>query len=108
MKAQPKGAAPISRADVEVVKRKMAAPSGPPPAGMSLNFKAPKAVTQESRYDEYDNEFDEHYDNYSEEEEEDEEDREQEDGRDYRFDGGYSRDNRDGRAGAGAGAGAGA
>lgn len=40
----PSSAPNISREAVEVVKRKIAAPSGPPPSGMSLNFSAPKSV----------------------------------------------------------------
>jgi hypothetical protein len=40
----PSSAPAISRESVEVVKRKIAAPSGPPPAGMSLNFSAPKSL----------------------------------------------------------------
>lgn len=68
MIAQPKGAAPVSREVVEVVKRKMAAPARPPPAGMTLNFNAPKNIStsgskgdissSSSRYDEYDNPYD--------------------------------------------------
>lgn len=80
MKAQPKSAAPVSREVVEVVKRKMAAPSRPPPEGMTLNFKAPKNVSSSSssakrefssnrKYDEYDNPYDGEYnsDEYAEE-----------------------------------------
>ena len=55
----------MSRDVVEVVKRKMAAPARPPPAGMTLNFNAPKNITSgskgdisSSRYDEYDNPYD--------------------------------------------------
>eukprot|EP01038_Epipyxis_sp_PR26KG_P006980 gene6980-9541_t len=36
--SQPKGNAPISRDVVEVVKKKLAPPKGPPPAGMIANF----------------------------------------------------------------------
>lgn len=44
MKASmPSGAPPVSREVVEIVKRKIAPPAGPPPAGMA-NFKAPKSI----------------------------------------------------------------
>jgi len=61
----------VSREVVEVVKRKMAAPARPPPAGMTLNFNAPKNISSgskgdisSSRYDEYDNPYDD--DDYNE------------------------------------------
>jgi hypothetical protein len=73
MKAQPKGAAPVSKDVADEIRRKMAAPAGPPPAGM-LSFNAPKNVSSSShhnhnhargsndrRYDEYDNAYDEDY-----------------------------------------------
>lgn len=65
----------MSREVVEVVKRKMAAPARPPPAGMTLNFNAPKNISygskgdtsssSNSRYDEYDNPYDDD-DDYNE------------------------------------------
>ena len=115
MKAQPKGDAPVSREVVEGVRRKMAAPAGPPPAAM-LNFNAPKSVnsTRSSqpsqsnrRYDEYDNDYSDNYndnyddhdyrdedegdDYYSEEERHNRERRNSDsyyEERDYRYDGG--------------------
>lgn len=62
---QPKGAAPVSREVVDVVKRKMA-PAGPPPAGMS--FHAPKKYTGPprvpSQYDQFDNHIEDDYDHH--------------------------------------------
>lgn len=123
MKSQPKGAAPVSREVVEGVKRKMAAPAGPPPAGM-MNFNAPKnhaakpSQTERPRYDEYDNDYDDYHGDHrdgSYDEEDDEyypddrnaDDRNDrsgrvdrsrdsyEDDRDYRYDGGNDRSNYD-------------
>ena len=121
MKSQPKGAAPVSREVVEGVRRKMAAPAGPPPAGM-VNFNAPKNVNSSSsshrdaknnnsRYDEYDNEYDHgdnnDYDNDEYHDDEDEyypdddnrnrnrDDRDNSydnDQGDYRFEGGHGND----------------
>ena len=123
MKAQPKGAAPVSRDVVQEVKRKMGPPSGPPPAGM-LSFNAPKNVQAKKvrdddrrpQYDEYDNHYDDGYDDHNDENrnfDEDEDYYSDEDqhngGRDFRYDGGhgrhgeqlddrdYDRDDRDGR-----------
>lgn len=85
----------MSREVVEVVKRKMAAPARPPPAGMTLNFNAPKNISSgskrdissSSRYDEYDNPYDDDYNN---------EDGIDEDGVDEDADDGYySEDSRD-------------
>lgn len=42
---EPKGKAPISRDVVEVVKRKIAPPSSPPPPGMKSLFNAPKSYS---------------------------------------------------------------
>jgi hypothetical protein len=63
MSFQPKSAAPVSRDVVEGVRKKMAAPAGPPPSGM---FHAPRTVSSrgahsqsshsQDRYDQYDNE----------------------------------------------------
>jgi len=123
MKAQPKGAAPVSRDVVQEVKRKMGPPSGPPPAGM-LSFNAPKNVQSKKtrdddrrpQYDEYDNHYDDGYDDHNDENrhfDEDEDYYSDEDqhngGRDFRYDGGhgrhgeqlddraFDRDDRDGR-----------
>lgn len=99
----------MSRDVVEGVKRKMAPPPGPPPAGM-LSFNAPKHVQSKGtsdgrRYDEYDNDYDDGYDengngHYDEDEEyysDDQHDNNvrrskyEDDGRDYHYDGGHGR-----------------
>jgi hypothetical protein len=41
----PRGQAPVSRDVVDVVRKKISAPAGPPPAGMNKNFSAPRAVS---------------------------------------------------------------
>lgn len=105
MKAQPKGAAPVSRDVVQEVKRKMGPPAGPPPAGM-LSFNAPKNVQakpirdddRRPKYDEYDNHYDDGYDdhddenrNYDEDEDYYSDDDQHNGGRDFRYDGGHGR-----------------
>jgi len=99
----------VSRDVVEGVKRKMAPPPGPPPAGM-LSFNAPKHVQSKStndrrRYDEYDNEYDDGYDNHGDGHYDEDEDyysddqnnetsrrsKYEDDGRDYHYDGGHGR-----------------
>lgn len=51
---QPKGNAPISKDVMDVVKKKLAPPKGPPPAGMT-NFHAPKMYTPgDERFQSYD------------------------------------------------------
>lgn len=106
MKAQPKGAAPVSRDVVQEVKRKMGPPAGPPPAGM-LSFSAPRNVQSKPtrdddrrpKYDEYDNHYDD-YDNHNDDsrtyDDDDNDDYYSDDdqhngGRDFRYDGGHGR-----------------
>ena len=69
MKSQPKSAAPksappISRDIVEIVKKKIAPPMGPPPPGMNINFTAPK-IYKKSAQRKYDDDDDRDY--YSDE-----------------------------------------
>lgn len=46
----PSGSAPQGSLDaLQIVKKKIAAPSGPPPAGMTLNFKAPRKLDDNDR-----------------------------------------------------------
>lgn len=115
MSFQPKGAAPVSKDVVEGVRKKMAAPPGPPPSGM---FNAPRSVSAKSTsshqpssqrskyYDEDDHEYnDGRYDDrdygYSDEDDyysdqdrrrdsRDYRDYPDDDERDYRYDGGRS------------------
>lgn len=42
----PKSAPVISKEAVDIVKRKLAPPAGPPPAGMTINFSAPKKYSK--------------------------------------------------------------
>jgi hypothetical protein len=66
----PTSKAPVSRETVEVVRKKISAPSGPPPAGM-MNFSAPKSVPVSKRasssrqYEDEDEDYEgEEQDNY--------------------------------------------
>lgn len=69
----PTSKAPVSRETVEVVRKKISAPSGPPPAGMMTNFSAPKSVSANDRHQ---------YKRGGRHDDEDEEE-EEEDDRDY-------------------------
>lgn len=49
MSRAPSSAPPISKEMVEVVKRKIAPPSNPPPPGMIINFSAPKTYAKKPK-----------------------------------------------------------
>lgn len=92
MSFQPKGNAPVSRDVVEVVKRKLAPPMGPPPAGMA-NFKPKTYAPQEkSQYEDDELSDDDGYYNYKSDNRNGSS-RYRDDGRDSRDDGRDTRDN---------------
>ncbi|RYG69130.1 hypothetical protein EON64_03500 [archaeon] len=107
-------APPVSRDVVDIVKRKIAPPSNPPPAGMTINFHAPKVYKKktdrrddrdrrDNYHDDRDSDHDNEYDNYRGRDGDRDDgrvrDRDYDRGhdRDYDRDGDYDRDRERGR-----------